>query len=164
MKKFVCWLAVVVVLFVLQSSFLPLIHIHGVGPDLMLLVTLSFAFLRGNRLGSFMGFVLGMFTDFAEGGFFGMHTFIYMLMGFCCGTFSNRVLRDSFFLPVAAAWMSTISIFCFFELMFLLLGYGFFPLAHLKYKLLPMLCYNCIFAWPIHTLVHKMDEYLAEKK
>ncbi|MDD6597810.1 rod shape-determining protein MreD [Anaerovibrio sp.] len=164
MRTFLCWLALVVTAYVVQTSFLPLIFYRGIGPDLLLLITISFAFLKGRRLGCFMGFLLGLFEDLASGGFLGMNTFANMLMGFCCGIFSNRVLRDSFILPLAAAWMSTISVFCLFEIIFLLLGYGFFPLAHIKYKLLPMLCYNIVFAWPVHVMVHKVDKRVSEKK
>ncbi|MGM9539552.1 MAG: hypothetical protein ACI3UA_02525, partial [Anaerovibrio sp.] len=81
-----------------------------------------------------------------------------------CGVFSTRVLRDSFILPIAAAWMSTISVFCLFEIILFLMGYGFYPLAHIKYKLLPMLCYNIVFAWPVHVMVRRLDEHLSEKK
>ena len=164
MKTFLCWLAAVVAVYVMQTSFLPLIFFHGIGPDLLLLITVSFAFLKGKRLGCFMGFLLGLFEDLASGGFLGMNTFSNMLMGFGCGVFSNGVLRDSFVLPIAAAWVSTISVFCLFEIILFLLGYGFYPLAHIKYKLLLMLCYNIVFAWPVHVLVRRLDEYVSEKK
>ena len=164
MKIFAGWLAMALGFYVLQSSFLPLIYFHGIGPDLLLLLTISYAFLKGNKQGSFMGFLLGLFEDLASGSFFGVNTFIYMLLGFGCGTFSNRVLRDSFFLPIVASCTATMVSYCFHELIIVLLGYGFYPLAHIQMKLLPMLCYNLIFAWPVHVMVHRMDKYLAKKK
>lgn len=164
MKSFLYWLAAVVAVYVMQTSFLPLIFFRGTGPDLLLLITISFAFLKGKHLGCFMGFLLGLFEDLATGGFFGIHAFSNMLMGLACGIFSARVLRDSFILPIAAAWISTISVFCLFELILLLLGYGFYPLAHIRYKLLPMLCYNIVFAWPVHVLVRRLDERVSAKK
>ena len=36
--------------------------------------------------------------------------------------------------------------------------------AFLFYKLLPMLCYNIVFAWPVHVMVHKVDKRVSEKK
>lgn len=164
MKKFLMWLALVIVLYVVQSSFLSLIYFHGVGPDLLLLVTASFGFLKGSRMGSFMGFMLGLFEDLAVGGFFGLNTFSKLLIGLCCGVFSNRVLRDSFFLPVAAAFNTTIAKFVIFEVIILLLGYGFYPITHIQYKLFPMLCYNIIFAWPVYSVVNWLNKKTADKK
>lgn len=164
MKNFLCWLVLAAGLYVLNTSFLPLIFYRGVGPDLLLLVTVSFAFLRGRRMGAFMGFMTGLLEDLASGGLLGLNTFSNMLMGFACGVFSNRVLRDSFVLPIVAACVSTVSVFFIYELVFVLLGYGFYPLAHLKLKLLPMLFYNIIFAWPIHCVVHRTDKLVLEKK
>ncbi len=103
MNIFLGWLVMALGLYVLQSSFLPLIFFHGIGPDLLLLLTISYAFLKGNKLGSFMGFLLGLFEDLATGSFLGVNIFINMLVGFGCGIFSNRVLRDSFILPIAAS-------------------------------------------------------------
>ena len=148
MNIFLGWLVMALGLYVLQSSFLPLVFFHGIGPDLLLLLTISYAFLKGNKLGSFMGFLLGLFED----------------LGFGCGTFSNRVLRDSFILPIAASCVGTIASYCVYELVIVLLGYGFYPVAHIQMKLLPMLCYNVIFAWPVHVMVHRMDEYVSKKK
>ena len=61
MNIFLGWLVMALGLYVLQSSFLPLVFFHGIGPDLLLLLTISYAFLKGNKLGSFMGFLLGLF-------------------------------------------------------------------------------------------------------
>ena len=40
------WLAFVMAVFVMQSSFLPIIHYNGVGPDLLLLILASYAFFK----------------------------------------------------------------------------------------------------------------------
>ena len=59
MKKYRYFIAFFLVLFVLQFSFLPLISVYGVVPDLLLLATVSYAFLRGSAWGGFIGFALG---------------------------------------------------------------------------------------------------------
>ena len=48
MKKYRLFVLFFLVLFVLQFSFLPLISIYGVVPDLLVLATVSFSFLRGS--------------------------------------------------------------------------------------------------------------------
>ena len=95
--------AFVILLYVLQTSFFSLIAYHGISPDFMLLLTVSFAFLRGMEQGTLMGFSTGLLTDLATGTFFGIHAFTYLLMGNLCGRFANRIYKDQFFLPVFAS-------------------------------------------------------------
>ena len=42
---------------------MPLIAINGVIPDLVLLATVSYAFLRGSAWGAFVGFLFGLIED-----------------------------------------------------------------------------------------------------
>ena len=72
--------AFVAALYVLQTSFFPLIAYHSISPDFMLLVTTSYAFLKGMEKGTLMGFATGLLTDLATGTFFGIHAFSYMLL------------------------------------------------------------------------------------
>ena len=90
--------AVVLGLYVLQTSLLPFAAYHGISPNLMLLLTVSAAFLRGPRDGIMMGFVTGLLQDLSTGTFLGTNTLAQMLIGLFFGRFSNRVFREQFFL------------------------------------------------------------------
>ena len=116
MRKFLTWLLFVIVVYTIQSSFLPLFYFHGIGPDLLLLMTASIGFLKGKRQGSFYGFLFGLFEDAATGTFFGINAFTKLIAGYVCGIFSNRVLNDSFALPVTAAFFNTVASFFIIEL------------------------------------------------
>ena len=96
MNNFAKLAAFVIALYVLQTSFFPLMAYHGISPNFMLLLTVSFAFLRGMEQGTFMGLLTGLLTDLATGTFFGIHAFTYLLMGNLCGRFANRVYKDQF--------------------------------------------------------------------
>ena len=81
MKRYKFFILFFVVLFVLQFSFLPLIAIYGIVPDLLLLATVSYAFLRGSVWGGFVGFALGLMEDLSVGSFFGLNAFTLKLNG-----------------------------------------------------------------------------------
>ena len=68
MKKYRLFVLFFLVLFVLQFSFLPLISIYGVVPDLLVLATVSFSFLRGSAWGALIGFSLGLVQDLSARG------------------------------------------------------------------------------------------------
>ena len=151
----------VTALYVLQSSFFPLIAYHGISPDFMLLVTVSYAFLRGMEQGTFMGFATGLLTDLATGTFFGIHAFTYMLMGNMCGRFANRVYKDQFFWPVFASLGVTALNYFILALLMVLLGYRFNPISNVQAMLLPMLIYQLAFAYPVHYFTYKLDKNLS---
>ena len=108
MNKFGRLAIFVVLLYVVQSSLLTLIAYRGIGPDLMLLLTVSYAFLRGMRYGGLMGFATGLLQDLAMGTFLGVHAFSQLLIGMFFGRFSDRVFKEQFFLPVGQIFLQLI--------------------------------------------------------
>ena len=161
MNNFAKLVAFVIALYVLQTSFFPLMAYHGISPNFMLLLTVSFAFLRGMEQGTFMGFLTGLLTDLATGTFFGIHAFTYLLMGNLCGRFANRVYKDQFFWPVFAS-LGVTALNCFIlALLMVLFGYRFNPISNVQVTLLPMLIYQLAFAYPVHYLTYKLDKNIS---
>ncbi|MBQ7496333.1 MAG: rod shape-determining protein MreD [Selenomonas sp.] len=164
MKKIGKWAAFAAALFVLQTSILPLMAYHGITADLMLLLTVSFAFLRGAKQGAFMGFSVGLMQDLATGTYFGVNTLARTLMGLLFGQFSDRVFKEQFFLPVLASMAVTILNYFILALLMVLLGYRFNLESHMQQMLVPMLLYQLAFAYPVHYLTYRLDKRLEEKK
>ena len=164
MNNFAKLVAFVIALYVLQTSFFPLMAYHGISPNFMLLLTVSFAFLRGMEQGTFMGFLTGLLTDLATGTFFGIHAFTYLLMGNLCGRFANRVYKDQFFWPVFASLGVTALNYFILALLMVLLGYRFNPISNVQVTLLPMLIYPLAFAYPVHFLTYQLDKKLSTKE
>ena len=164
MRKIGKWAAFAAALFVLQTSMLPLIAYHGVSVDLLLLLTVSVAFLRGAEQGAFMGFSLGLMQDLATGTFFGVNTLARTIIGFLFGQFSDRVFKEQFFLPVLASVAVTILNYFILSLLMVLLGYRFNLESHMQQILVPMLLYQLAFAYPVHYLAYRLDKRLEEKK
>ncbi|MBP3781382.1 MAG: rod shape-determining protein MreD [Selenomonas sp.] len=164
MSNIIKWLVFVMVLYALQTSFFPLMSYHGVSPDFMLLLTTSFAFLRGKEQGAMMGFATGMTQDLAMGSFLGAHAFTHLLVGYLCGRLANRVFKEQFFLPVFASLAVTAANYFILALLMVLLGYRFNPISNVQYMLLPMLIYQLAFAYPVHYLTYIMDKKLRTQE
>ncbi len=163
MKGFCLRAALVIILYALQTSLLPLIAWHGQTADLMLLLTSSFGIMRGMRQGSFMGFLAGLLQDLSTGTFFGIHTFSLTLIGTMCGFFSNRVFKEQFFLPILAAVASTLANYFILVLLMVLLGYRFNLVSHMEFMLVPMLVYQLVLAYPVHRFVYALEKHSGEK-
>ena len=164
MKKFGRLALFVIALYVLQTSLLPMIAYRGISPDLMLLLTVSFAFLRGVRQGGLMGFATGLLQDLASGTFLGINAFTRMLLGMFFGRFSDRVFKEQFFLPVTASITAIIANYFILSLLMVLLGYRFNLVSSLQTMLIPMLIYQLAFAYPVHRFTYELDKKLSEKE
>ncbi|MEJ5308639.1 MAG: rod shape-determining protein MreD [Anaerolineae bacterium] len=70
---------------VLQSVWVEGIQFLGGRPDLVLLLTVTWAIIRGANEGAVWGFVGGIFCDLLSGGAFGMWTLALTAVGFLAG-------------------------------------------------------------------------------
>ena len=152
-RTFAYWLVMFIFLYTMQSALLPIFGYHGVSTDFLLLLTVSVSFLRGARLGVFVGFLAGLIQDLATGTYFGIDIFTKMLIGYSCGIMSRSLFKESLSLPVLAVGIATLVNYIVMLLILYLLGYRFELLEHLGMLLLPMLFYNLLFAYPVHRLV-----------
>lgn len=162
MKTYRYFIVFFVTLFVLQFSFLPLIAVYGVVPDLLLLATVSYAFLRGSAWGGFVGFALGLMQDLSVGSFFGLHAFTLTLIGLFFGRFADRVFKEQFFLPITASVAATFAKYLISALIVYLLGYHFNPFLHMGRVLFLLLLFQLIFAYPIHWATFHLDKRIRE--
>ena len=153
----------VIILYALQTSILPLIAYHGVTADLMLLFVTSTAFLKGARVGALSGFAVGVLQDIASGTFLGVNAFTRVLIGFCVGKFSDQGFKEQVFLPVFASLLVTTVNYFILALLMILLGYRFNLMGHMQYTLLPMLIYQLAFAYPVHHLAYELDKRYGKK-
>lgn len=162
MKKYRYFVLYFLVLFVLQFLFLPLISIYGIVPDLLVLVTVSYAFLRGSAWGALVGFVLGLVQDLSVGSFFGLHAFTLTLIGLFFGRFSDRVFKEQFFLPITASVAATLAKYLISALIIYLLGYHFNPLIHMGRVLFILIIFQLVFAYPIHWSTFQLDKRIRD--
>lgn len=164
MKKFFKLALTILALYALQTSLLPLIAVNGISPDLMLLATVSYAFLRGAKQGALMGFCIGLLEDLSSGTFLGINAFTKLVIGLFFGRFSEGVFKEQFFLPVFASVGATLLNYFILAIIMLLLGYRFNPLGTMELALLPMLLYQLAFAYPVHRLLYELDKKLNKKE
>ena len=153
------WAAVLILLYALQTSLLTFVSFDGFSANLMLLITVSVAFLRGHEKGAFFGFMAGILQDTTTGSYFGLATFSYMTIGLIFGKFSVNLFRDQSLLPVissipALAIHSTITIFFLF-----LLGWKVDWIKFLKFDFFPIAIIQIVLAYPVHRLALALNTF-----
>ena len=103
MKKFVTFLVAALTIlagFILESTVLPHISLAGIKPNIMLIITVSYGFLLGERRGLFVGFTSGLLCDIFFGPMLGFEAFVYGLIGFLCGKFKKYLYVEDLAFPV----------------------------------------------------------------
>ena len=79
-------LAVLILLaFVLQGTVFQTLSIASIVPNLLLILTVSFGFMRGKKEGMFVGFFCGLLIDIFLWKYDWLLCLIYMYIGFCNG-------------------------------------------------------------------------------
>ena len=63
MKRKLITLAIIILCFLLQSTIFPSLAFAGVQPNLFIIVTASFGFMRGRKEGMAVGVICGLLTD-----------------------------------------------------------------------------------------------------
>jgi rod shape-determining protein MreD len=82
------------VLLLLQTTFVPFLSINGFLPDVLLIWVVYIALTRGQLEATITGFVVGLLQDAVAIQFFGLSALSKTLAGFVAGYFFNENLTD----------------------------------------------------------------------
>lgn len=93
MKYKLILLLMVLGTFLLQTTIMQSFSSLLVRPELMLILVVSFGFMRGKKSGMLTGFFAGLLMDLFYGEFFGLTALLYMYIGFLNG-FGYKVFFD----------------------------------------------------------------------
>ena len=100
MKRKITIAVIIIVCFLLQCTVFKSLAIASVSPNLLVVVTAAFGFMRGQKEGLFVGFFCGILLDFMSGSALGFYALIYMFVGFLNGFFKRIFFPDEIRLPV----------------------------------------------------------------
>lgn len=100
MKRKIVTVCIIVVCFLLQSTILKNLALAFVKPNLMIIVTSSFGFMRGKKEGLMVGFFSGLLIDIMFGDLVGFYALIYAVLGYCNGFFRKIFYDDDIKLPI----------------------------------------------------------------
>lgn len=99
-RRIIVTAVILLVAYLLQTTVFPALQIAGIKPNLMLIVTASFGFMRGSREGMLVGFVSGLMTDVQSGDMIGFYALIYLLAGYVNGIFEQIYFDEDIKLPL----------------------------------------------------------------
>lgn len=147
--------AVVFVAAILQVSVLNSVRVLDATPDLLLIVLVSVALLRGSVAGAAAGFCAGLIVDLATMSTLGVSALLLTVAGYWAGRYAETTGRDRAHAPVVAVVAIT-----------LLVGLGGFGLHYMlgdtvsaQRSLAPLpatVILNGLLAYPVYGLVRRL--------
>ena len=127
----------------------------GGSANLLLVVLLSVALLRGSVLGAVAGFGAGLLVDVANLGTLGFTSLLLTIAGFWIGRYGETTARDRFHAPYLSVLAVTVLYaFCALALRFVL---GEAVPAHAVLSALPAgMLWNLILTWLVYGVVRRL--------
>ena len=164
MRRKIVVTIIILVCFILQCTVFRSLAFGGIIPNLMIILTSSFGFMRGDREGLIIGFFCGLLCDIFYGDILGFYALMYMYIGFVNGKFSRIFYPEDIKLPIALIVVSdlTYGIVCYI-LQFLLRGKFDFPYYFTR-VILPEAVYTIMVTIILYPLILKINERLEVKE
>ena len=152
MKRLFITAGLILVCFLLQCTVFHALSFGGIVPNLLIVLTASFGFMRGEKTGLLIGFFCGLLVDIFFGNSIGFYSLLYMYIGYMNGKFSAVFYPEDIKLPIALIIVSDFFYgFICYVILFLLRGRFDFQ-YYFMHIILPEIVYTIvvtIFLYPL---------------
>ena len=161
-KRILITMIIIIICFLLESSVFKQINPLAVTPNLLIVVTSSFGFMRGKTEGMLVGFFCGLLKDVFFSDLLGFYALIYMVIGYCNGFFEQIFYADDIKLPIC---LITASDFLFSNIVYIFMfvlrrRFGYF--SYLKKSILPELIFTIIITVILYQIILKINQKLED--
>lgn len=162
MRRKVVITIIIIACFLLQCTVFQSLAIASISPNLLIVVTAAFGFMRGQKEGLFVGFFCGLLIDLVFGSVLGFYALLYMFVGFTNGFFRKAFFPDEILLPILLIALSDFG--CNLVTYFILFWFrGRFQFGYyLLHTILPELVYTMLIAILLYYILLKVNQKLEE--
>ncbi len=100
MKRILTLAILIILCYVLQVGVFSYFKMAGIIPNIMLILVVSFAIMRGQMEGMLVGFFCGLLLDIFGGDSIGLYALLYLLIGYMNGTLNTQFYANNILLPL----------------------------------------------------------------
>jgi rod shape-determining protein MreD len=140
---------------IMQVSIFAQVHIFGGVPDVLLVLLVAVALLRGAVVGACGGFFAGLLVDTASLGQLGLTSLVLTIAGYWIGRYGETTGRDRAHAPFLSVAVVTILYSFGLLLVHFVLGEPA-PAGAMLRGLLPAIVLNLILTAPVYALVRRL--------
>lgn len=164
MKRKIVLAVLILATFILQTTIFKSLSIASVSPNLLLILTVSFGFMRGKREGLFVGFFCGLLVDIFYGNMLGFYALLYMYIGFLNGFLYKVFYDEDIKVPMLLVGVSDL---CYglavYGLQFLMRG-RLAVFSYLRHIIIPEMVYTVLVTVIIYRILFRLNRKLTESE
>jgi rod shape-determining protein MreD len=150
----------IIIGYLLQTTLFKTISLAGIVPNILLIITSAFGFMRGKTEGMLIGFVSGLLIDVFFSDLLGFYAFLYMVIGYFNGFFRRIFYPEDIKLPMILIGVSDL-LYCFMCYIFMFLLRGRLHLGYyFVHIILPEVVYTILVTFIIYKGILFIDEWL----
>ncbi len=151
---------IIAICFLLQSTLFQALAFASISPNLLIVVTSSFGFMRGRKEGMWIGFFCGLLLDIFFGSVIGFYALIYSYIGYVNGFFRKMFFPDDIKLPLILIALSDFSCNVMVYLFLFFLRGKFRFNYYLLHIILPELVYTILITIVLYFIILKVNQRL----
>ena len=164
MRRFIVSFLLVISCFVLQSTVFKSIAFGGIIPNLMIVLTASFGFMRGEKAGILFGFFCGLLADIFFGSVIGLYAMIYMYIGYANGKFNMTFYPEDIKLPLALIFVSDMAYGLLSYIILFLMRGRFHFTYYLIHIILPEMVYTIVVTLIFYPFLLWINKKLEDRE
>ncbi len=159
MKRLLLYTAIVLLAFLTQNNILAVSPLIDATPNLLLIVTFSFGFIRGQKEGMLLGFFCGLLMDLCFGESVGYYALIYLTIGYVNGTLGQLFYVEFLNMPLLLCVLSDF-IYNLYIYVFGFLIYGRLSLpVYVAQVILPEVVYTAVLTLILYPLFLRLNSW-----
>ncbi|MGN0251567.1 MAG: rod shape-determining protein MreD [Oliverpabstia sp.] len=154
----------ILITFILQSTVFQSLSIASIAPNLLLILTVSFGFMRGKKEGIFVGFFCGILIDIFYGNLLGFYALIYMYIGYLNGFLFKVYYDEDVKVPMILTAISDLAYgFVVYGLQFMLRG-RLHVMNYVWHIMLPEMIYTVLITIIVYRPLYRLNHWLTERE
>ena len=163
-KRILICAVLIIVCFLLETTVFQKLAFASIIPNLLIIVTSAFGFMRGQKEGMNIGFFCGLLKDILGGDLLVFYALIYMLIGYGNGFFKRVFYDEDIKLPlVLIAGSEFVYGMVIYVLLFLLKS-DFHFLYYLGHVIMPELVYTILVTLVLYQIILHINRRLEEEE
>lgn len=163
-KRRISTIIIIILSFLVWTTTFQSFKLANVAPNIMLILVVCYAYMRGRTSGLFTGFFCGILSDMMYGTVIGLYAFGLMTIGFLCGHSQKVYFTDNYILPCVLVGISDFAYGIYYYVTeFLIRGRLDFQFYFLT-VILPEMIYTMLLAFVVSRLLGMLENHLTEKR